>query len=105
LCKLLLAVLGDEVVFDVDELTLGIDPLESVAAVSVLVAPTFWGAMIAEEHETGMVTFWGVCEQVEQRIVIREEVLGVAGLRANDIWALDRVAAKEDRLRVLAMKH
>jgi hypothetical protein len=60
--------------------------------------------MIAEEHETGVVALRSVCEQIEERVIIGKEVLGVTGLRANDIWALDWVAAKEDGLRVSAMK-
>jgi hypothetical protein len=57
LSELLLTVLGDEMILDVDELALGIDPLEGVAAIAVFVAPALGGAVITEEHETGMVAF------------------------------------------------
>ena len=66
--ELLLAVFGDEVVFDVDEFAGSIDPegmlnlgvrsnewiwrvpFERVASVAVLISPALWGAMVAEKN-------------------------------------------------------
>jgi hypothetical protein len=94
--------LGDEVVLDVHKLALSIDPLECVASVAVFVAPSLGGAVITEKHEAGMVAFWSVCKQIKERIVVWKEVLGVAGLRSNNIRALNGITAKENRLRMLA---
>ena len=44
--QLLLAVLGDEVVFDPDEFAVLVDPFEGVAAVAVLVDPAVGGAVV-----------------------------------------------------------
>ena len=44
-----------------------------------------------------MVTFRRQSEQVEGRVVVEEEVLRVAGLGANNVRALNWVAAEEDR--------
>lgn len=95
--ELLLAVLGEEVVLDVHELAGLVYPLEGVAAVAVLVDPSVWRAVIREEHQTSVVALRRAAEQVEGRVVVKEEVLRVAGLRADDVWPLDRVAAEEDR--------
>jgi hypothetical protein len=51
-----------------------------------------------------MVAFGRVRKQVENRVVVREEVLWVAGLGSDDIWALDGVAAEENGLGVLAVE-
>jgi hypothetical protein len=66
----------------------------------MLVAPTLGRSVVTEEHETGMIAFWGVCEQIEQRIVVRKEVLGVARLRTDDVWPLNWVTAEEDGLNL-----
>jgi hypothetical protein len=44
-----------------------------------------------------VVTFWRQSEQVKGRVVVEEEVLRVAGLGADDVRALNWVAAEEDR--------
>ncbi|KAF5613859.1 isoflavone reductase like IRL [Fusarium subglutinans] len=97
--ELLLTVLCDEVVFDVDKLSVGVYLLEGVAAVAMVKAPPLGSSVIAEEHETCIVSFWGVGEEVEEGVVIEEEVCWFAGLRANDVWSLDGVAAEEDGLK------
>jgi hypothetical protein len=94
--ELFLAVLGDEVVFDPDELAVLVYPFEGVAAVAVLVDPAVGCAVVGEEHQTSVVAFGCQAEKVESRIVVEEEVLGVAGLGANDVRTLDWVAAEED---------
>lgn len=93
--ELLLAVLGDEVILDVDKLSFLVDPLEGVATVAVIEAPSLGCAMIAEEHETSVIALGSVSEQVEDAIIVEEEVLGVSMLRTNDVWALDGVTAEE----------
>jgi len=66
----------------------------------MLVAPALGRSVVTEEHETGMVAFWGVCEQIEKRVVVGKEVLWVARLRSDDIWPLDWVTAEEDGLKL-----
>ena len=64
------AVLSAEVVFDVDELAVFVDPFEGVAAEAVVEAPADGGAVVAEEHEAGVVAFGGVGEQVEEGVLV-----------------------------------
>ena len=90
--------LGDEVILDVHELALLVHPLEGVAAVPVVETPALRCAVIAEEHETGVVGLGCVGEEVEEGVVVEEEVGGVAGLGADDVGALDGVATEEDGL-------
>lgn len=93
--------LGNEVVLNVDELALGIDPLESVAAVAVVEAPAYGSAVVAEEHETSVVALWCVAEQVKYRIIVEQEVLGITPLGPDDVGALDGVATEKDGLYML----
>jgi hypothetical protein len=53
--------------------------------------------MITEEHETGVVTLWGVRQQIEDSVVIWKKVPWVTGLRSDYVWALDGIAAEKDR--------
>jgi len=80
----------------VESLAYLVHPLESVAAVSVLVDPAIRGTVVGEEHQTSVVTLRSIAQQIEGSIVVEQEVLGVASLRANDIRTLDRVTAEED---------
>lgn len=68
-----------------------------MAAVTVLVDPAIGSTMVREEHQTSMVTLGCVGQQVEGRIVVEKEVLGVTSLRADDIGSLDRVTTEKDR--------
>lgn len=61
-CELLLTVLCDEVILDVDEFTVLVDPFESVTAVAVVKAPTNGSSVITEEHEAGVVSLGSVGE-------------------------------------------
>ena len=88
--------LGNEVVLDVDEFTLSVDPLEGVATVAVVEAPANGSAVVTEEHETGMVALGCVRQKIKDGIVVRKEVPGVTSLRTDYVWALNRVAAEED---------
>jgi hypothetical protein len=102
LSELLLAVLRNEVIFDVHELAFGVYPFEGMAPVSVETAPSLRGAMITEEHEAGMVALRRISQEVEYPVIIKKKVLGIAVLGSNDIWSLDGIAAEEHRLVKLA---
>jgi hypothetical protein len=91
-------VLCDKVVFDVDELSVGVYPFEGVAAVAVVEAPSLGGSMIAEKHEACVVGFGGVGKEIEEGVVIKEEVCWIAVLRADDVWSLNGITAEEDGL-------
>ena len=67
-----------------------------MATISVLVDPAIRSAVVREEHETSVVTLRGVTQQIEGSIVVEQEVLGVASLRADDIRSLNRITAEED---------
>ena len=45
---------------------------------------------------------WCIRKQIEEGSMIQQEILWIAVLRANDIWALNRVTAEENRLSALA---
>jgi hypothetical protein len=68
-----------------------------MTAITVVVSPTGWGTMIAEEHHASMITLRSVSEQVECRIVIEQEVVRSASLRSDDVRTLDGIATEEDR--------
>ena len=89
--------LGKEMVLDIYESALFVDPLECVTSVAVIVTPSIRGTVVAEEHHACMVSFWRTCKQVEERVIVEEEVLWRSALRADDIWALDGVSAEENR--------
>lgn len=91
--------LGNEVVLDVDKLSVGVYPFKGVAAIAVVEAPAVGGAMVAEEHEACMIGFGCVGEEVEESVMVQEEVGWVAILRADDVWSLDRITAEEDGLK------
>lgn len=94
--ELFLAVLCDEMVFDVNKLALCVDPLESVATVAVIETPTLRSAVVAKEHETSVVALRSVAEQVEDTVIVEEEVLGIAILRSDDIGTLNGISAEKD---------
>ena len=94
--ELLLSRVGEEVVLDVHELTLGVDPFKSMAAVAVVVPPALRRAMIGEEHQSSMVSLGCVGEQIERSVVIQQEVVWTTGLRADHVWALNGVSAEEN---------
>lgn len=102
LCELLLAVLGDEVVFDIDEPALSVDPLEGVATIAVVKAPSYGSSVVTEEHETSMITLRCACKQVKDTVVVEQEVLGVAVLGSNDVGARNGVSAEKDGLLLSA---
>ena len=55
--QLLLSMFCDEVVLDVDKLTLCVDPLECVTAIAMLVNPPIWRTVVREKHQSSMVAF------------------------------------------------
>ena len=98
LCELLLTMLRNEVVLDVDKFALSIDPLESVASIAVVKPPSLGSTVITEKHQTCVISLRSAAEQVKDAIVVEQKVLGIAVLRSNNIWTLNRVSAKEDGL-------
>jgi hypothetical protein len=85
------------VVLDIDKFAFRVDPLKGVTSVTVVVLPADRGAMVAEEHYSGMVALGGVGQQIESRVIVEQEVVRSAVLRADDIWTLDGVTAEENR--------
>jgi hypothetical protein len=96
--ELFLSVLGQEMVLDVHEVAIFVHPLERVASVSVVEAPSLRCSMIAEEHETGVIRLRSVSKEVEEGIVVQQEIPRIAVLRANHIRTLERVTTEEDWL-------
>jgi hypothetical protein len=86
------------VILDVNKLSFLVHPLERVASITVVVTPSLRSTMVTEKHHACMIGFRSERKKVKEGVVVKQEVLWVAGLRANDIWALDRVSAEEDRL-------
>ena len=89
-----------------------------MASIAVLISPSLGRAVVAEEHQPGMISdnclallfypihvlhlpFRCICQQVKGGIIVEKEITGVTGLRANDIGTLDGVAAKEDWLYMI----
>lgn len=68
-------------------------------------SPSPRGAVITEEHHTGVVGLGNVGEEIEGTVVVQQEILRVALLRANNIGALDRITAEEDGLAVCQERH
>ena len=110
--ELLLATVGEEMVLDINELALGVDPacvstevecrffdlpLEGMASVAMIMPPAIWSAMVAEEHHASMIAFGSVRQQVKRRIVVQQKVVWSASLRSNNIRPLNRIAAEKDR--------
>lgn len=63
--ELLLSLLGDEVVFDVDKAAICVDPLESVATISVLLCPSIRSSVVGEEHHSSVVTIRSLAQLKE----------------------------------------
>jgi hypothetical protein len=74
-----------------------VHPLESVATISVLIDPAIRSTVIREEHQASVVALRSVAKKIKGSVVIEQEVLGVASLRADDIRSLDGVTTEEDR--------
>jgi len=58
--------------------------------------------VVAKEHEARVVALRCVGQEIKERVVVWEEVLGVTGLGSDDVWALDGITAEEDGLNRLA---
>ena len=69
-----------------------------MAPVTVLVDPAIRSAVVREEHQASVVALRSACEQVEDAVIVKQEVLGVAILGPNYIGPLNRVSAEEDGL-------
>jgi hypothetical protein len=94
---LLLAFIGKEMVLDVHEFAILVDPFEGVTSVAVVTMPPIGSTVVRKEHQTGVITFRRVGEQVEGCIVVKQEVIRTARLRADNIGTLDWVTAEEYR--------
>lgn len=70
---------------DEDELALTIHPAEGVAPVSGHETPADGGSVVREEHETSVLALRDVREEVEPGIMVDEESLRVALLRAASL--------------------
>ena len=64
--------------------------------IAVVVSPAFRCAVVAEEHHSSVVAFWGMRQQIECGIVVKQEVVRSPALRANDIGTLNGISAEED---------
>lgn len=89
-------------------------PFEGMASIPVIITPPVWCTVIAEEHQSGVVTvhpsviiqqpskydspFRCMGKKIEKRVIIKQEVIWVARLGADDIWALYWVPAEENWL-------
>lgn len=106
---------ADQVSLRLDVWEEGQVPSEGMAAVAVLVSPSNWRAVVAEVHQSSVVSEIVSCakslnlgksdiplrrigKQIKQRVMIQEEILRIPVLRADDIWSLDRIATEEDGL-------
>ena len=84
-----------------------------MAAVTMFIYPTIGGAVVAEEHQACMVSanvsttragghcdlpLRCACQQIKCGIIVQEEILRITRLRADDVWALNGITAKEYRL-------
>lgn len=69
-----------------------------MAAVSMLVDPSVRCTVIGKEHQAGMISLRRTCQKIEGRVIVQEKISWIARLRSDDIWALDRIPAKEDGL-------
>jgi hypothetical protein len=74
---LLLAVLGKEMILDVDELPILVNPLEGMTTISVVVSPSIWSPVITEEHHTCVIGLGSESQEIKKGVVIQQEVLGV----------------------------
>ena len=84
-------------VLDVHKFVVFFDPPECVTAEAALLAASNSRAMVRGKHHPGVIAFRTVCKQVGERIVVQQEVLCAACLRADNVWTLDRVSAEENR--------
>ena len=85
-------------VLNVHKLSISVHPLESVAAVAVVEAPSTGSAVIAKEHETSMVAFGCAGEEIENAIIVKKEILRISQLRTDGIRALNGIATEENGL-------
>jgi hypothetical protein len=67
-------------ILNVDKLPFLVDPLEGMATVPVVVAPSFRGAVITEEHHACMVGFGCKSKKIKKGVIIQQKVLWVSRL-------------------------
>lgn len=88
--------LSNEVILDVDELALVVNPLKSVTSITVVEAPAHRCTVVAKEHQTRVIGLRSVTQEIKQSVLVEQEVLRVTPLRADDIRSLNRVSAEEN---------
>lgn len=72
--------LGNEVILDIDEFPVLIDPLEGMTSISMVESPRLRCSVVTEEHKACVVGFGSVGKRVEQRIEVEEKVLRITTL-------------------------
>ena len=83
------------VVLDEELLVLGVDPLESVRAVSVHVPVAVRGAAIRHQDGDLVESLWGVAPEVPSHVGVLHTRLRVSLLAVDEVRELDRVLDKE----------
>lgn len=73
-------------------------PLKGVASVTMRSTPAIGGSMVGEEHYPSMLGLWDIGQEVEQRVIVKQEVLRIALLGPDYVGALDRIAIEENGL-------
>lgn len=94
--KHLLAGVVKTVILDGDQATVLVHPLKGVASVTMRSTPAIGGSMVGEEHYPSMLGLWDIGQEVEQRVIVKQEVLRIALLGPDYVGALDRIAIEEN---------
>lgn len=63
--------LGKEMILDVHKLSFLVDPLEGVATIAMVVAPSIWRPVITEEHHACMVGLGCESEKIKKGVVVQ----------------------------------
>ena len=87
---------GLEVPFDVEDLSLLVDPSEGVAAIPVHVTITVRGSSVREENGDLVGTLRGEGEEVPEHVGVLAVGLWVPLLGVDEVWELDWVSDEED---------
>lgn len=85
-----------EVVFDVVDITLVVNPLESVRAISIHESVAIRSTSVREQDCDLMKSLWGVLPEVENHIWISQVGCWVSLLAVNEIWELHGIINEED---------
>ena len=86
---------SQKVILNIHKLSLLVDPFESMATVTMVVGPSVRCPVITEEHDPRMVCFWGECQEIKERIIIKQKVLRIPRLGANHVWPLNGISTEK----------